>query len=213
MSNLFTDLLTEPTWQTCDCGALTARTPCWECQRGANAKADDARERNAAIATIPKRYGWAYVTAPELAARVKVRELGDVVRRVLAAQRVIFVGASGSGKTSLACACLRERLPHGLFVTAFRLGVARQQGALGQGEPLVIEQALEAPLLLIDELGGEAKTATNAVRDVIFARHDAELPTWITTGFTSQQIAETYGDGALRRILEDAYVVKLGGGK
>jgi len=97
-----------------------------------------------------------------------------------------------------------------MFLRAFRLGVARQQAALGQGEPAIIERALTVPLLLIDELGGEAKTATNAVRDILFARHDEELPTWITTGFSSRQIAETYGDGALRRILEDAYVVRLG---
>ena len=48
------------------------------------------------------------------------------------------------------------------------------------------------------------------MRDVLFARHDADLPTWITTGFSSQQLAETYGDGAVRRITEGAYVVKLG---
>lgn len=201
----------EPTWLRCACGVLTSRVPCWDCDRALMAKVDAARERGAAIATIPKRYVWASVDAPELAQRVKVREpLDGVVRRVLGARRVIFVGPSGAGKTSLACACLRERIPHGIFMTCFRLGVARGQSALGQGEPAVVEKAMTAPLLLLDEVGGEAKTVTNAVRDVLFARDDADLPTWITTGFTSHQLAETYGDGALRRIIEGAYVVRLG---
>jgi hypothetical protein len=47
------------------------------------------------------------------------------------------------------------------------------------------------------------------VRDVVFERHDAERPTWITTGFSSQQLADFYGDGFLRRILEGAMVVRL----
>ncbi len=211
-SKPFTDILgPEPEWLTCRCGAMCSRVPCWDCDRAAMEKTDAARLRGTAIATIPKRYVWARANALELPARVKTRgPVLEVVKRVLGATRVIFVGPSGSGKTSLACACLRERLPHGVFMTAFRLGIARQQAALGQGEPASVDRAINAPLLLIDELGGEAKVATNAIRDVIFARHDADMPTWITTGFTSQQIAETYGDGALRRIIEDAYVVKLG---
>lgn len=201
----------EPTWLRCSCGALSARVPCWDCDRALTEKMDAARDRGAAIATIPKRYAWTHVAAPELAARVHSDvPIGALVKQVLAATRVIFIGPSGSGKTSLACACLRERIPHGIFMTCFRLGVARSQSALGQGEPAIIEKAMTTPLLLLDEVGGEAKTATNAVRDVLFARHDADLATWITTGFTSQQLAETYGDGALRRIVEDAYIVKLG---
>lgn len=213
MTTAFESLLgPEPTWRTCACGALTSRVPCWDCDRDHRALADAERARGIALATIPKRFGWAQVGHADLARRVQTREpLADVVKRVLGASRVIFVGPSGAGKTSLACACLRERVPHGLYMTAFRLGVARSQASLGQGEPAEVERAMTAPLLMLDELGGEAKTATNAVRDVLFARHDADLPTWITTGFTGKQIAETYGDGALRRIIEDAYIVKLGG--
>ena len=123
---------------------------------------------------------------------------------------MVFVGPSGSGKSSLACACLRRRIPHGLWLSALRLGTARIQHSAGDGEAALVARAMAVPLLLLDEVGGETKTATNAVRDVLFARHDADLPTWITTGFSSQQLAETYGDGAVRRITEGAYVVKLG---
>lgn len=214
MTTDFTDLLgVEPAWLTCPCGEATSRVPCWTCTQAAARKADAERARSAALETIPARYRWARTRAPELAARVRVappHDLRGIIDRVLSASRVVFAGPSGSGKTSLACACLRER-EGAIFVSALRLGMARQQSALGDGEAGEVERAIGAPLLLIDEVGGEAKVATNAVRDVIFARHDADRPTWVTTGFTRAQLAETYGDGALRRMVEDAYVVRLGG--
>lgn len=215
------DLGPEPKWLICDCGGLSARVPCWDCDRAAMAKADAARERALSASTIPRRFDWADLESALMVDRVKLRrpngdravqqrEFVEVGERVLAAQRVVFVGPAGSGKSSLACACLRRRIPHGFWLSALRLGTARIQHSAGDGESALVERSMAAPLLLLDEVGGETKTATNAVRDVLFARHDADLPTWITTGFTSKQLAETYGDGALRRIIEEAYVVKLG---
>lgn len=215
------DMGPEPQWLTCECGGLSARVPCWECDRAAMAKTDAARERALSAGSIPRRFEWAELEAPSLVERVTLRrpngdrcvqqrEFVDAGQRVLAAQRVVFVGPSGSGKSSLACACLRRRIPHGLWLSALRLGTARIQHSAGDGEAALVARAMAVPLLLLDEVGGETKTATNAVRDVLFARHDADLPTWITTGFSSQQLAETYGDGAVRRITEGAYVVKLG---
>lgn len=211
----FTSLLgPEPTWLTCSCGAQSMRAPCWDCDRQMAANIEASQRKAAAIATIPARYAWAHIAAPELAARVKLRDravtLIDTIRGALAASRVVFAGPSGSGKTSLAIACLRERVPYGLFVSALKLGVARIQSSAGDGEAALVERAIAAPLLLIDEVGGEIKMATNAVRDVIFARYESDLPTWITTGFRGAQLAEMYGDGSLRRLTEDAYVVNLG---
>ncbi len=215
------DIGPEPKWLKCECGALSARVPCWDCDRAAMAKADAARERALSAATIPRHFAWASSGAPELLERVALRrpngdravqqrEYIDVIDRVLGAHRVIFAGPSGSGKSSLACAALRLRIPHGLWLSALKLGTARIQHSAGDGEAALVERAMTVPLLLLDEVGGETKTSTNAVRDVLFARHDSDLPTWITTGFTSTQLAEMYGDGALRRIIEGAYVVRLG---
>lgn len=201
----------EPAWLKCTCGALTSRVPCWDCDRAMMARVDADRARAIAAGSIPSRYAWARSDSPLLGARVKLRDPVDtVVRRVLGASRVVFSGPSGAGKTSLAAACLRDRGAAGLFVSALRLGTARIQTHAGQGEAALVERAMEAPVLLIDELGGEQRTTTNAVRDVIFARHDADLTTWVTTGFRGAQLAEMYGDGMLRRLTEGAYVVALG---
>jgi DNA replication protein DnaC len=210
--NPFASLLgDEPEWLTCKCGALTSRTPCWDCERIAIATADAVRNRDRALATIPRRFDWANTRSPELAERVKCKQpLSAVVERALASTRVVFAGPSGSGKTSLACACLRERVPHGEFISATSLGTARIQHSAGDGEAALVERAMTVPLLLLDEVGGEMKTATNAVRDVVFARYDADLPTWITTGFKLSELAAMYGDGASRRLTEGVFIVRLG---
>ena len=202
----------EPEWLTCGCGAQSARVPCWDCTRDLEARAHEAEQRNIALVSIPTRYQWARLGTADLARRVKAREPLDVIaKRVLASERVVFAGPSGAGKTSFACACLRERIPHGVFISAMKLGTARIQGRAGDGEVALVERAMTAPLLLLDEVGGEAKTATNAVKDVIWERMDNDLPTWITTGFKGQELVAMYGDGAYRRLTENVTVVQFGG--
>ena len=205
------DLGPEPTWLTCACGQQSAHVPCWDCSEAARAKAAQA-ERNAnLLASIPRRFRWARLDSPELAARCHLEGTSPQLAGalVLRAAGAVFAGPAGSGKTSLAVACLQAR-GTGLFVPALRLGMARMQSGLGDGEAMPVEAAIRAPVLLLDDVGQEAKTATNAVKDVVFARHDAERPTWITTGLTTAQLAGLYGDGFVRRILEGAYAVRMG---
>lgn len=83
----------------------------------------------------------------------------------------MFFGPSGAGKTTLAVALLRAMLEAKIavhpfaredeieavarycrFVPARRLGVA----ALVPGEPLEIQRAMRAPVLLLDDLGKDA---------------------------------------------------------
>lgn len=201
----------EPEWLTCSCGVQSARVPCWDCSRSAESRTRETEQRTLAVSTIPARFAWARLGAPELRDRVKApSDLKALSERILASANVVFAGPSGSGKTSLAVACLRERIPHGIFVSSMRLSTARIQNRAGEGEASLVERAMTAPLVLLDEVGGEAKTSTNAVKDVIFARADADLPTWITTGFNHTQLVDMYGDGALRRMTENAMIVRFG---
>lgn len=201
------DLGPEPTWLECPCGTpdkptLTARVPCWDCTRKRSRVDADRSAREVALASIPRRHQWARLSAPgfDLGPRVQ-GDAAALVARILGADRVCFVGGAGSGKTTLACACLRERLDGGLFVSAISLGLARAQARLGDGEPALVERAIAAPLLLLDDVGQEPKVASSAVKDVIFARYDADLPTWVTTGLTSEELVALYGDGFVRRVV------------
>ncbi len=203
----------EPVWLTCACGAQSAIVPCWACESKVRAARDRDAAKALAAEEFPRRYRWAAVGHADLARRVKLpasTTIRDASQRILGAARVLLHGPSGSGKTSLAYACLRERLPEAMWISALALGTTRIQHSAGDGMSKLEASCRSAPLLLIDELGGEVKTANNAVKDVIFGRYDDDLPTWVTTGFPSKDLVAMYGDGAMRRLTEHGYVLGLG---
>lgn len=191
------ELYTEPRRKTC--------RPCLE-------KRERDQRLDRAMRTIPPAYDWATLESPLLAQRVATMPGAAEIRTILASMRVVFVGPAGAGKTSLAAALLREAVKQGRegrFSHAFRLATARSRHKLGEGEAPLVEAAIGADLLLIDDLGNERRTELSAVPDVIFERHADEAPTWVTTAFSSTELASMYGDGIVRRITERAYVVKV----
>jgi hypothetical protein len=90
--------------------------------------------------------------------------------------------------------------------------MARAQHGLGHGEPAEVERALLTGLLVLDDLGSERNSTTNAVPDVIFERAYSGLPTWVTTWMTPEQVTLRYGDGVARRLYEADRVVVIGCG-
>lgn len=208
----------EPAWVQCACGASTMRVPCWDCASQAERAAEDQRADDRL--GIPARYQWARVNAPELATRSRpVGRAGEPVRvsdavamvRGWGGTAIAFVGPSGAGKTSLAIACIRD-LPGAMVVHASQLERARIEHRAGEGEARLVERALRARVLLVDDLGQDKTTQTSAIESVVNARHDAERPTWYTTGLTVPQIEARYGAGVRRRLTErgTALVVKFG---
>jgi len=189
--------------------------------RDDDASGDDEATRLAAcqarvLATVPKGYRWARPGVPELAARV-VGYTPDLVPKLARAHRAVIIGPAGSGKTSLACAAFalfvetrKWSANRAMFVHAYRLASARAQYKLGDGDAPLVEQAMRAPLIVLDDLGNERRTELSAVPDVIFERHAEERASWITTPFSAEQVAQKYGDGIARRAFERAVVVRLG---
>jgi hypothetical protein len=162
---------------------------------------EDSLERNQPPdnRTVPQAFRWAAAEG-----RAALASGGSL----------LVVGPSGSGKTSLVCALLRawdaahpRRL--GVFMPAWKLGIARAHHGLGQGEAPDVERAMTTRLLVVDDLGSERNIATNAVPDVIFARALAALPTWVTTWMTPADIAQRYGDGIARRLYEAGHVTVI----
>lgn len=191
---------------------------CAACERVSNeaeAKRAAAAAKLAAIeAQIPDRYRWATLTAPELTQRVRPLTAIAEATETMGAPSLVFLGPAGTGKTSLACAILRAASEQrgvyaGSYVTAFALAKARQEHKLGDGEAPKVEEACKARLLLIDELGAELGRNT-AVQEVIHERHERQLPTLYTSGFTLGELEQRYGAGIVRRILESAKVIQLG---
>lgn len=166
------------------------------------------------LRSVPTAYAWASVDSPELPKRVSGYQLARAQSlAILGAERVVFIGATGAGKTSLAVALLREALHElggdGLFVHAFRLAEAKANQRLGEESP-IITAAVRARVLLLDDLGNEPKTELSAIPGVVFERHAEAMQTWVTTPFGPEEIARRYGDGVARRIYERALVIRLG---
>ena len=171
----------------------------------------------AAMATVPPRYRWASFSAPELQQRVKNKAAIERARQAISKRGVVLFGTAGSGKTVLACCMIRavadavltvdeqaERLLRGaLFVGAYDLAKSRLENPLGKGEAKLVEQAMHASLLVIDDVGLERMRSTG-IEEVLHHRHAEELPTWITTFLGVKALSERYGDGIARRICEAA---------
>ena len=93
---------------------------------------------------------------------------------------------------------------------AYRLGVARIMHPAGHGEPELVELAMRAPLVLIDDLGGERDHVHSALPDVLVERHAESRPTWVTTGLTREQLVKRYGQGIVARVFERATMIGVG---
>jgi hypothetical protein len=179
-------------------------------------KAIDAMGRSAALSRIPEAFIEATLDAGWLVKLVGDEAIDRARRHGF--KSAAFIGPPGAGKTSLAAAMFRSAIERTKrprwyrWTSGHALAKARASAALGDEAPLV-QQALEADLLVIDELGGEQERHATAVAEVIYERHAENRPTWVTTGVSPKVIADRYGGGIARRVFEGAEVFRLGGKK
>jgi DNA replication protein DnaC len=172
--------------------------------------------------TVPKRFRWALgADRSTLLGRVKASP--ELVDRAIASPpsgNMVLLGDTAAGKTSLVVAMFdawarQDPIARigGEFVEAYWLAGARARHALGQGESQMVETAMNATLLVLDDLGSEVDDRRNVLQDVVFHRHNEDLPMWITSGFAVEQLMGRYGSQVIRRILENAKRVELGAKK
>ena len=235
MNNVF-HLPASPAPGRCPCGAPSAsegpRGLCATCARKRedalrewNARAEQTTREamlNSAKLSIPEAFRWAFFVAPDLVARVKRPEAITEAKAALEASGVVLVGAAGAGKTSVACAMLAELIrqaasgpPKDLrfagsarFIGAYWLAKARAEHPLGDGEAPLVQLALGASVLVLDDLGAEQSKNT-ALSEVIYERHAKGQRTIITTGFGYRVLQQRYGDGIARRIVEEGRTVVI----
>lgn len=137
---------------------------------------------------------------------------------------VTFTGEAGAGKTTLACALLREWVSLGFgassprarsmarrvrFDTAQDLIRERTETRLGE-HVIGIDLAREASVLALDEVG-RGMDPHGVIFSLVSERHRAGRPTIITTPhLTAKDFAEKTRDGGLtRRVFDDAKVIEV----
>lgn len=186
------------------------------------------RRLRLAFETVPERYRWAEFDNPLL--RDRVTPVGAIAAAKRAGGSILLLGPSGSGKTSLGVACMRLALDDGtaalktrnaaiykfavgaMFVTAYDLAKAGVYSPLGR-RPKLVDRAMQASLLLLDELGMDIevfKQSATSVREVLHERHANGRPTIATSFLRGADLRGHYGEGIERRFKEGAVIV-LGG--
>lgn len=195
-----------PTFAPCSrCKVETTRSPCWGCLKREDA--ERAVREAEKVVGIPDGFAWARRGTPELAERVKTAAGWSVVLDAVtgfSGTTVLLIGSeSRVGKTSMACAALRE-LPGGLFTRASGLARAGGEHPMGQGSAPLIRRAKAARVLVIDEFGGPDYPLhlEHFVLEVLWTRHEERHLTIVTTGLTEGAIESRCGQGTMGRLRE-----------
>ena len=126
---------------------------------------------------------------------------------------LLFNGPRGCGKTHLAVAIAGERLKQGsqVFFAFVPTLLDHLRATFSPDSPVGYDELFErinsVPLLVLDDLGAESSTAwaEEKLYQIIVHRHEARLPTVITTVSTIDQLDDTNSRIASR--LVDSMVV------
>ena len=126
---------------------------------------------------------------------------------------LLLTGTHGSGKTHLAVSVAAERIEHGevVFFAFVPDLLDHLRATFNPNSPVeydqLFEQVKSVPLLVLDDLGAESSTAwaQEKLYQIVVHRHNARLPTVITTYLTMEEIEEAHPRLASR--LKDATVV------
>lgn len=166
------------------------------------------REARALLAT-PARWRDCRITEPAVS-----RWCDELIEG--SSQGLLLVGPVGVGKTYQAWAAVNTlRMaadgPHVHAVTSVDLlDDLRDQTPAGRA---AMQACLEAPLLFVDDLGGEKPTDWTAERlyRVFNWRYDRLLPVIVTTNVGRAQLEEAIGDRTVSRLFEMTTRVGLTG--
>ncbi len=126
---------------------------------------------------------------------------------------LLFNGPRGCGKTHLAVAIAGERLNQGsqVFFAFVPTLLDHLRATFSPDSPVgydeLFEQINSVPLLVLDDLGAESSTAwaEEKLYQIVVHRHEARLPTVITTVSTIEELEDTKSRIASR--LVDGIVV------
>ncbi len=133
-------------------------------------------------------------------------------------RNLLLTGTGGLGKTFLLNCIYARVMDRGLSavrITAFRMFEAMRQQHVGNDENFDgFTSLIDAPLLLIDDLGTEPMMRNITVEYLFMLlneRNAAKRHTVIATNLTFDQLQERYGERVTSRLSDHACVIRLTG--
>jgi DNA replication protein DnaC len=165
-------------------------------------------------ARLPKRYQHvAFDRSPvvdmhETIVRQARRFTRDIDRNLDAGRGIWFVGAVGTGKTTLAMLVSKSAIEAGRSVAIYSLprllGVLRESMTSEAGMLRLVDDLSRVDLLHLDDLGAERATewVLEQLYAIVNARYEEQRSLVITTNLEPDQLAEQLGPRIVSRIWE-----------
>lgn len=125
---------------------------------------------------------------------------------------LLLRGPVGTGKTHAAFAVCRELIDRGVRPTWVPV-VDALDDMRPDGDPTVLPRLCHAPVLFLDDLGGERPTDWTAERlyRVVNTRWLEGRPTIATTNVGGDDLAEVVGERVVSRLVDGATIVQVAG--
>jgi DNA replication protein DnaC len=180
--------------------------------------------------TVPVAgWDWCSTDSPEFKQRVS-KKFQAFAKSYAGNVSAVLLGPTGRGKTSAALAAVKRikataesvaienptaelqrifglhQIAKMRWHSGSQIALARKQHALGKGEAELITDAIQASLLVIDEVGFEP--LDGALFDVVDGRYMRQKPTVITSGLAPEAFKAKYGDALWRRLTERGAIVE-----
>lgn len=180
---------------------------------------ESTRKKRVNAAMIPARHascGFKNYVANTQAQQYAVGQCkkfsGDFVKGQ--AGNMIITGRTGTGKTHLACAMIRNILHLGGFaryITSEDMAnsIANAWTQPDSSESTEIYRFTEYDLLIVDEYGlhDQHENRLKLVHKVLYSRYDAKKPTIVISNFTTDELSKNLGDRLWSRFQHDGLTV------
>lgn len=185
-----------------------AKTPVdWDAVEARTRREDREYKTALLLKRIPERF-QAAIPRHEVALEWLEEYFGDK-----SGQNMVISGQPKTGKTweasAVAIRLLRRFVPVTMIevpdlMEALRPGAEDDHGAN-------LAQFKATPVLVLDDLGAEKPSdwTNEQMYSLINYRYKTLLPTIVTTNLGAQELEAIYGERTLRRIVDDAKIVKL----
>ncbi len=130
---------------------------------------------------------------------------------------LLLTGPAGVGKTALAVGTLRLMIENGaagLFVAVPKLH-RRLQKSFAKGaresESEVMDQLIDAPVLVLDELGARRYTSysNDVLQEILGERYNDRRATLVTTNYNASELGPRIGDRLMSRLRERSTLIEI----